>query len=102
MGFAFGFGSIEEGERQKVKDALWDGTLAGKDATAILKEWNDKAAENDAMPRDKAPERYTSVRYYDNTLHFSHINRQHPFSPDGWAMLSIEERFALPQQEVRS
>lgn len=90
MGIILGFGSIEEQVRAEVKKALHE------EGVEALKRWNDKADEYDKLPRESAPERYTRIYFYDNTIHFHHINRQHPFSPDGWALLKVDEPFGLP------
>jgi len=76
-----GFGRQEEQERHKIKQALHDGTGSGASAEEILGRWNQAADTYDKMPRADAPERYTSVHYYDGTLHFFHVNRNHPFPP---------------------
>jgi len=90
-----GFGRQEEQERHKIKQALHDGTGSGASAEEILGRWNQAADTYDKMPRADAPERYTSVHYYDGTLHFFHVNRNHPFSPDGWAAWKVDEPFGV-------
>lgn len=91
MNIILGFGSIEQQEREKIKKVVKEALLAGKDICEALEPWNKKAKEYDEMPRDAVPERYTKVWFYDDKLHFHHINRRHPFSPDGWALLQVEE-----------
>ncbi len=98
MSLILGFGCIEERERQRIKHALIAGALKGLTTDEVLAEWNDKADEYKKMPRGVAPERYTRVFYYDNELHFHHINREHPMSPDGWAMMGVDEPFVLPAE----
>jgi hypothetical protein len=93
MGFILGFGSIETKVREDVKNALIGALIRKEDVGTVLKKWNDKADEYDKMPRETAPERYTKIWFYGGKLHFHHINRQHAFSPDGWALLQIEEDF---------
>ena len=61
----------------------------------ILCPWNDMAQKYDSQPRGTAPQRYTRIYWYDETLHFQHVNREHPFSPDGWALLQVEKHFHL-------
>jgi len=90
-----GFGRQEEIERYKIKQALHDGTASGMSVEEILGRWNQAADEYDKMPRSSAPERYTSVYYYDQTLHFFHVNRNHPSSPDGWAAWQVDEPFGV-------
>ncbi len=87
MGLVFGFGCTEEQVRHEVKEAL---ASEGREA---LKRWNDKANEYDKLSRQDAPERYTRVFCYGNKIVFFHINRRHPFSPDGWALMEIEEPY---------
>jgi len=61
----------------------------------IHKKYYNLQEEYSKLDRNKAPERYSYFwhsiyeiyRGYIITFKFSHINRQHPFSPDGWAML---------------
>jgi len=79
-----GFGRIEEAEQQAIKSAITTGVEEGKSIDDVLEEWNSKADEYDAMPRGVAPQRYTRVYY---------INREHPMSPDGWALLLVEEEY---------
>lgn len=91
MAIILGFGRVEVRERAKVKAALVDGAKCGRTVKDILAHWNDKADEYDALPRGEAPERYTRVFCYDGKLCFHHINRNHPFSPDGWALWQVDE-----------
>jgi len=90
-----GFGRCEEQERHKIKKALRDGAVDEASATQVLDRWNRAADKYDKMPTASAPERYTTVHYYDGHLHFLHINRRHPFSPDGWAAWKVEEPFVF-------
>lgn len=96
-----GFGRQEELERGKIKQALHDGTASGTSVEEILGQWNDAADRYDKMPRGTAPERYTTVHYYDQELHFLHINRNHPFSPDGWAAWEVVEPFGVAEVAVQ-
>lgn len=55
------------------------------------------------------PERYSS--FYSTVLgnngtlfvrlEFSHINRKHPMSPDGWAMMQDHETFSVSRWDYR-
>jgi len=90
---ALGFGCNEAKDREDIKNAVLSAALAGRNIDDAVKPWNDKAKEYDAMPRETAPERYTKVWIYGGAFHFHHINRRHPLSPDGWALLQIEEPF---------
>ena len=99
MSIVLGFGSTEEKVRAQVKDALISALLHKQEIWDVLKQWNDKADEYDEMPRETAPERYTRIFYYDNKLHFHHVNRRHAMSPDGWALLAITESFGERGEE---
>ena len=99
MDIILGFGCIEEQERMTIKKAICDGITKGEKVDEILDQWNKKADMFDKQARDIAPERYTRIRFYDDTLCFLHINRNHPLSPDGWAMLKIEESFELKDSQ---
>ena len=91
MGFILGFGSTEDNVRREVKDAVLGALLRKEDVRTVLAKWNNKADEFDKMPRGVAPERYTRIFFYGGELHFHHINREHAFSPDGWAMWQVTE-----------
>ncbi len=96
MSFVLGFGSTEI----QVEDDVVNALIAARPTTHealhnVLRPWNTKAKENDALPRGEAPERYTSIYFYEDMLHFHHVNRNHPFSPDGWALLQTEKHFHL-------
>ena len=99
MGIILGFGSRERQVQQDVKQAVMDGVRAGRDVGDILQKWNDEADAYDKCAQEAAPERYTSIWYYGDALHFHHVNRRHPFSPDGWAALEVHEPFPLPEDE---
>ena len=86
-----GFGSTEEGERQKIKNALLAAAMRGEDLYNVSKTWNAERAKYDKMSRAEAPERYTTFHVYDGTIHYQHINRNYPFSDDGWGMMTVEE-----------
>jgi len=93
-GYWLGTNSVRaQRNRQDIKNAVLSAAIAGRNIDDAVKPWNDKAKEYDAMPRESAPERYTKVWIYGGAFHFHHINRRHPFSPDGWALLQIEEPF---------
>ena len=96
MNIMLGFGSTEEHVRAEVQAAVWD----ADNVHETLKPWNDKADIYDEMPREIAPERYTRIHYYEEALHFMHINRRHRFSPDGWAMWQVDVPFRPKHSEV--
>jgi len=89
MTIVLGFGSTEAEERIKIKEYL---SIHGE-----TDEWNKKADIYDKMPQEEAPERYTKFYILDNKIKFYHINRRHPFSPDGWALMIIEEPFGVAE-----
>jgi len=91
-----GFGCIEAQERASVKQAILDALANGQPARSVLSRWNEAADRYNKMPRGEAPQRYTRVFWYENKLHFHHINREHAFSPDGWALMKVEEPFPQP------
>jgi hypothetical protein len=99
MSIVLGFGCLEEQERQRIKQAVIDGASCGKSISDVLEKWNTAAKTYDAMPRETAPERYTSAYYYEVALHYNHINRRHPFSPDGWACLSVTEPIVVVRED---
>ena len=99
MNIVLGFGSTEVAEQEKIL-ALVHGLIAenanldryelGLKIDAAIALWNERSTEYDAMPRGKAPQRYTKVWYYEDSLHFMHINRNHAFSEDGWAAWQVD------------
>ncbi len=90
--FVLGFGIIEEQERKKIKDRLLRAAIAGENLDDVEKEWREKSNKYDKMSREEAPERYTSFFLHSDRIVYHHINRRHAFSPDGWALLKVEER----------
>lgn len=95
-----GFGSVEDSVRAEVKRLLAEKIgegLRGTALLAVLDRYNKPAGGYDKLPRDKAPERYTRVYWYDDALHFNHVNRQHGLSPDGWALWQVTEPFPFPE-----
>jgi len=88
---ALGFGCVEEEEQQRIKRFLIRSLLEGKSVYDVSAAWNVERKPYDKMSRDEAPERYTTFYVYDNEIHYHHINRRHPFSPDGWALLQVTE-----------
>lgn len=91
MNIILGFGSIEVAMREKIKNEL----LSSEDKPSVEKRYKAEAEVFDKMPRSKAPERYTYFFLYDEKIVFHHINRQHALSPDGWALLVVEEPFLI-------
>ena len=84
-----GFGSVEEDLRNEVRTAL---LAAGPERyDSVLEPYNTAADKYDKQSRDEAPERYSRIWCYDGNIIFHHTHRRHPFSPDGWAMLQVEE-----------
>ena len=88
---ALGFGCIEERERETIKRRLLAAAINGKDFDEVSKTWNAERNKYDEMNREEAPERYTKFWIYEGAIHYHHIHRRHPFSPDGWALLRIDE-----------
>lgn len=95
-----GFGATEIAEANKIINECYEATQSNpNDVEASIKSITQKymteGERYKKMQRDEAPERYTyfwatSNKVYDGkyfiefTMH--HINRQHGFSPDGWAL----------------
>ena len=88
MNIVLGFGRTEEEQRNIIKERIKE---TGLEATN--KEFKDRAEIYDKQSKEEAPERYTYFYAYDNKIIFFHINRRHAFSPDGWALLRVEEDF---------
>lgn len=93
-----GFGSIEkENANQIISEcsaALKADSLRG--IATVQEKYRAEGEKFKNMTREEAPERYSyfwamchevySGRFFvEFTIH--HINRRHPFSPDGWALL---------------
>ncbi len=95
---ALGFGSIEAATREQIKAELIKAVATRQSWRAVEARWREASDAYDKQPRGVAPERYTSFVYYGHALHFSHINRNHAFSPDGWALLQVEEPWFLPEE----
>lgn len=82
---------IEEciSKRDKNKDKF------EKELKKIKKKYDDLSEEYKNKNANDVPERYSYFWYsvykiyniYFITFDFHHINRRHPFSPDGWAMI---------------
>lgn len=90
MGIVLGFGSTEAQKEKLIRKEVLKALLFNDDVQSVAKKWKSQAEIYDKMPREEAPERYTYFYFYDNAIHFHHINRRHPFSPDGWALLCVE------------
>ena len=85
-----GFGSTETAEEARIIAACGAAISEGRSVDSVLNELNRAANRYDDLPRGEAPQRYTRAYHFDDALHFHHINREHPFSPDGWALLQVE------------
>jgi hypothetical protein len=129
MRIIFGFGKSEEDFRKEQKEFVTEliGKLIKKygrngwvdnykKIIEILDFILKKRAESykkendkyDKLNKSEAPEKYSYFRYsilwdyiyivivYD----FCHTNRQHPFSPDGWATLNLVEPLVIKWYEV--
>lgn len=94
----FGFGSIEREEALSIirecKEAMKSESVDGLEV--VQAHYKKLEASYKRMSRDEAPERYSYFfarphRIYEGKaiieFTFHHINRRHPFSPDGWALL---------------
>ena len=82
------------GEEQRERELA--GAIALEGMKAVESRLHDEAARYKRMGRNEAPERYTEIYATDYSpsdgktiteIVFHHINRRHPFSPDGWALM---------------
>lgn len=101
MSIILGFGAVEIRTREEIKKLLIETCKNIEDLNRISKEWNDKNKFFDTMPKEEAPERYTNFYVYDGKIKYHHINRRHPFSPDGWAMWEYEEPFLIMEGGIK-
>jgi hypothetical protein len=97
----FGFGTTESESARRIIGECEMAIVAAPDnideAIAGVRRGYSKAGDRyKVMDRENAPERYTYFFYnfvpiykgrylVEFTMH--HINRRHPFSPDGWALM---------------
>ena len=102
----FGFGDGEKREAIRVLEETakeLKGVMEKSKIECILeslsKKCKDRTDKNDKLDKNDAPERYSY--YWTNLMYnhkdsfvvlynFHHINRRHPFSSDGWALLSTK------------
>jgi hypothetical protein len=91
MSIILGFGSVETRVRAEIIEHIRIEMSKGKDIQSISKEYNSVGDAYDKLSKEDAPEIYTKFFFYDDTLHFHHINRRHAFSPDGWALMCCDE-----------
>ena len=91
MGIILGFGVQEQNARKEIIELVRAGIKNNANIHEMSKAWNARNEEYDKMPKETAPERYTNFYVYEGKIHFSHINRRHAFSPDGWALFQMEE-----------
>ncbi len=70
-----------------------------KEIDKVQKKYSDLEKKYKTMDKNKVPERYSHFYYTYYEMYpgncavritFHHINRQHPFSSDGWALLVTE------------
>lgn len=119
MGFAIGFGSIEvereRAEREAIEEYIKQACAergehyVSHELAENVSQWLSVRAKASRMESDSYkdaesfPDRYSS--FYSDTAHnasrifvrisWSHINRRHGLSPDGWAMLQNEQVFCV-------
>ena len=107
----FGFGDTESKEAVKIIHECLDAIAATPDnpksaLVAVEKKYDDAGKRYEKM--DNPPQRYTyffstfvpiyeGCYYIDFTMH--HINRQHPFTPDGWALLATRWMVSVSPDE---
>jgi len=86
-----GFGCIEERTRETIKRELMESASNGKTWEDVAAEYMARAEEYKTLSKEMAPERYTYFFLIGDKIVWHHINRRYPLSPDGWALLRIEE-----------
>jgi len=66
---------------------------------AVQAAYDKRRAHYKGLPQNASPERYSSFWFTHTQLYegrhliefvFSHINRRHPMSPDGWAAMTTK------------
>lgn len=97
MNLILGFGSTEIDTARKILKECYaaiekDRKKPAKDAVGAVKSAHKKQCEEyDKQNRSDAPERYSYFWAHESgeyfRFNFHHINRRHPMSPDGWALL---------------
>ncbi len=93
MAIILGFGNSEtKTARTIIQECLAGIKKTGHNAIKPIEKKNHKTCdEYDKMNRSNAPERYSRFWAFESggfvKFSFHHINRRHPFSPDGWALL---------------
>jgi len=119
-----GFGSTETNLQNKLQDEItkYVCDLYVKEKPDYISDafvekvtkWVNKKAEESResaagyKTAEKFPDRYSSfyatvlkdASHIVFILKFSHINRRHAFSPDGWAMLQSEQFFYIDSWEL--
>ena len=97
MNVILGFGDSETKTARKIIQECLSaikkakGELPANVIKPVEKKYHKTSDEYDKMSRSNAPERYSRFWAYESggyiKFTFHHINRRHPFSPDGWALL---------------
>jgi len=97
-----GFGEIEKAEVQIIEECYAAITHGGKPIREALSEieqkYLDAKEKYSKMDQQESPARYSYFSYllieeyvgsgmYIVEFRFSHVNRRHPMSPDGWALI---------------
>lgn len=113
MNIIFGFGvTEEETARQIIKECADAIEATDKDhknaVEKVYEKYSDLDKKYKPMKSSDAPERYSYFFYSYYEMYpgncvvkfsFHHINRQHPFSDDGWAMLATEWILAVDRDD---
>jgi len=89
-----GFGSAEEEAAKEIIDRCITAVKNNKSVEDIAVRYRALAKKYDSMQYPECPQRYTEFwvyyeKFYDGMfieLNMHHVNRNHPISPDRWAM----------------
>lgn len=124
MSFIIGFGSTEKSLEDKIEQQITDWVFeqysnsdavyfSGDFANKVAKYIDKMACESRKLAEQYKsdsdyPSRYSS--FYHTVLHdasymaiiirFSHINRRHAMSPDGWALMQTQRVFVIDEWEA--
>lgn len=99
MNVVLGFGDTELENARSIIDQcialIKEGQPVYRAVESVRLTYNEKKEKNDKLTRTESPQRYTYFYFFYNEIFegkynveftFHHINRNHPFSPDGWAL----------------
>ncbi len=108
-----GFGKVEIDTAYKIINECYEAIEANptrpeKAVQFIQAQYADNEKKFGSMDRNKAPGRYSYFWFSFHTIYVKkyfieftihHINRQHAFSPDGWALLVTHWMLSVSEEE---